>query len=442
MNASVAKSAISFQALESPASWRVDPWMMLAVIGLVSMGFMMISSASVAYAEQHYGNPLYHTVRHSMYLGVGLVAALVVYQIPMAQWEKYGWVLLLLGAVLLMVVLVPGVSREVNGSRRWIVLPGFTLQASEVAKFCMIVYLAGYLVRRRTEVQEQWRGFIKPVVVLAAYCFLLYLEPDFGALVVLVGACLGMLFLAGLGLVRLTLFFSACMALLVPMVILSPYRLKRVTAYIDPWADQFNGGYQLTQSLIAIGRGEWFGVGLGNSVQKLFYLPEAHTDFVFAIFAEEFGLVGTLVVLALFALLVARCLVIARKAECQGRLFAAYTVYGFTLILAAQAFINMGVNSGLLPTKGLTLPFLSYGGSSLIMCCVFVALIQRVHVEGLMHQEQLDAAAAKPKRAKKAKTVTKKAAHEKTETAARRRPKKTLSESQASDALVAEAMDG
>jgi cell division protein FtsW len=280
-----------------------------------------------------------------------------------------------------MLVLIPGVGREVNGSRRWLSLGVLTLQSSEIAKLCVIIYLAGYLVRRQQEVREQWSGFIKPMVVLFAVTLLLLLEPDFGATVVTVGTAFAMIFLAGVRLGHFLLVILGSMLALVLLVYIEPYRMQRLITFMDPWADQFNTGYQLTQSLIAFGRGEWFGVGLGNSVQKLFYLPEAHTDFVFAIFAEEFGLLGALTVIGLFSTLIARILQIGRRAEHKQQLFSAYVAFGVALMISAQVFINIGVNIGLLPTKGLTLPFLSYGGSSLIVCCMALGIVFRINRE-------------------------------------------------------------
>lgn len=358
-----------------------DMVLLLVVIALVSIGFVAMSSASVEFAAARYGDPFFHSIRYLIHLCLAITAAVIVFQVPIQFWERTGWLWLLGGFALLIMVLIPGVGREVNGSRRWLVLGPLTLQCSELVKVCLILYLAGYLVRRQDEVREEWKGFIKPMVVLFAVTLLLMLEPDFGATVVAVGTAFGMLFLAGVRLGQFCLVILAALAALVTLVVSEPYRMQRLAAYTDPWADQFNSGYQLTQSLIAFGRGEWFGLGLGNSIQKLFYLPESHTDFVFAIFAEEFGAVGALVVIGLFALLVIRVLKIARRAETGGHLFGAYIAYGVALMISGQVFINIGVNTGLLPTKGLTLPFLSYGGSSLIVCGVLLAMVFRLNAE-------------------------------------------------------------
>ncbi|MEH6558642.1 MAG: putative lipid II flippase FtsW [Oceanicoccus sp.] len=358
-----------------------DPVLSFAAIGLLIIGFIAMSSASIEFAAQRYGDPFFHSYRYLFHLGLSLFGALLVYRIPMAFWERTGWFWLMSAFVLLAMVLVPGIGREVNGSRRWLAFGPLTLQASEVAKVCIILYLAGYLVRRQEEVREEWKGFIKPMVVLFAVTILLMLEPDFGATVVTLCTAFGMIFLAGVRLWQFSLVIMAAVAALVILVVSEPYRLKRLTAYTDPWADQFDTGYQLTQSLIAFGRGEWLGVGLGNSIQKMFYLPESHTDFVFAIFAEEFGFVGAMFLIALFCLLIARILMIARRAERQQQMFSAFVAYGIALMISGQVFINIGVNIALLPTKGLTLPFLSYGGSSLIVCCALLAMVFRINQE-------------------------------------------------------------
>lgn len=359
----------------------IDPVLSLSAIALIFIGFIAMTSASVEFSAERYGSPFFHSIRYLFHLAVALVVAMAAYRVPMNVWERFGPVLLFFGLALLMLVLIPGVGREVNGSRRWLSLGVLTVQCSEIAKVCVIVYLAGYLVRRQQEVREQLSGFIKPMVVLFAVTLLLMLEPDFGATVVTVGTAFGMLFLAGVRLGHFLLVILSSILALVLLVYIEPYRMQRLITFMDPWADQFNSGYQLTQSLIAFGRGEWFGVGLGNSVQKLFYLPEAHTDFVFAIFAEEFGLLGALTVIALFSVLIARILQIGRRAEQSRKFFNAYVAFGVALMISAQVFINIGVNIGLLPTKGLTLPFLSYGGSSLIVCCLALAIIFRIDSE-------------------------------------------------------------
>jgi cell division protein FtsW len=357
---------------------KFDPILSLLGLSLVMVGLIAISSASISYADWHFENPWFHMQRHSIYIAVALLAAAVVYRVPQQFWLDTGWVWLFLALALLILVLLPGIGKNVNGSQRWLPLGPLTLQPSEFAKLALVVYLAGYMVRQQEEVRNEWRGFIKPMTVLGSIAVLLLAEPDFGATVICVATAFGMLFLAG---VRLSHFLSVLILSLGGMLALvfsAPYRVKRLTAYTDPWADPYDTGFQLTQSLIAFGRGEWLGVGLGNSVQKLFYLPEAHTDFVFSIWAEETGFVGTLAVMALFAALIGRVLHIGRRASVASNAFGAYLCYGVALIYAGQAFVNMGVSCGLLPTKGLTLPFVSYGGTSLIVCCAMLALVLRV----------------------------------------------------------------
>ncbi len=353
-------------------------------LALILVGLVAITSASVEYAQINYGNTWFHAQRHVMYMMAAGLCALAIYRIPMAFWEDTGWVWLFVALGLLILVLVPGIGREVNGSQRWLPLGPFTLQPSEFAKMAMIIYLAGYMVRREHEVRNQWQGFLKPMAVLFAATLLLMVEPDFGATVIVAGSAFGMLFLAGVKLGHFMVVLAGAVGALLVLVVSEPYRVQRLTAYTDPWADPYNTGFQLTQSLIAYGRGEWFGVGLGNSVQKLFYLPEAHTDFVFSIWAEETGFVGALCVILLYAALIGRILWVGRSAQLAAYAFGAYVCYGVALVFFGQAFVNMGVSSGLLPTKGLTLPFVSYGGTSLIVCCAMLALVLRIdrHVRG------------------------------------------------------------
>lgn len=366
------------RAVAAPAVSMPDPGLLTLSLALILVGLVAISSASIEYAEINYNSASFHTVRHLIYMAVAGVAALLVYRIPLEFWEETGWVWLFVALGLLILVLIPGIGREVNGSQRWLPLGPFTLQPSEFAKLAMIVYLAGYMVRREHEVRNEWQGFLKPMAVLFAATLLLMVEPDFGATVIVAGSAFGMLFLAGVRLGHFLLVLAGALGALLVLVVSEPYRVKRLTAYTDPWADPYNTGFQLTQSLIAFGRGEWFGVGLGNSVQKLFYLPEAHTDFVFSIWAEETGFVGALAVILLYAALIGRIFWIGRAAQLAQYPFGAYVCYGVALVFSGQAFVNMGVSSGLLPTKGLTLPFVSYGGTSLIVSCVMLALVLRI----------------------------------------------------------------
>ena len=359
-------------------SFAPDTTLALLGLALLLVGLVAISSASIEYADWHYQNPWFHTQRHLTYLVIAISAAVVVYRVPPQFWLDTGWGWLFAALALLILVLIPGVGREVNGSQRWLPLGPFTLQPSEFAKLAMVIYLAGYMVRREHEVRHQWQGFLKPMAVLFATTLLLMIEPDFGATVIVVATAFGMLFLAGVKLGNFMLVLAGALGAMLVLVVSEPYRVKRLTAYTDPWADPFDTGFQLTQSLIAFGRGEWLGVGLGNSVQKLFYLPEAHTDFVFSIWAEETGFLGAMAVIALFAALIARVLWVGRQAVLVENPFGAYVCYGVALIFSGQAFVNMGVSSGLLPTKGLTLPFVSYGGTSLIVCCAMLALVLRI----------------------------------------------------------------
>ena len=358
-----------------------DRGIVLCGLALMLVGLVAISSASIEYADLNYSSTTFHTVRHLIYLAVALIGAVAVYRVPLKFWQETGWVWLFIALALLILVLIPGIGREVNGSQRWLPLGPFTLQPSEFAKLAMVVYLAGYMVRREHEVRHEWQGFLKPMAVLFAATLLLMVEPDFGATVIVVGSAFGMLFLAGVKLGHFLVVLAGALGALMVLVVSEPYRVKRLTAYTDPWADPYNTGFQLTQSLIAFGRGEWFGVGLGNSVQKLFYLPEAHTDFVFSIWAEETGFAGALVVIALYVALIGRILWVGRSAQLAEKPFGAYLCYGVALVFSGQAFINMGVSSGLLPTKGLTLPFVSYGGTALIVCCAMLALVLRVDRE-------------------------------------------------------------
>lgn len=361
----------------------VDPWLLMATVALLALGLMMVSSASIDYAARQIHDPFYFAKRHLVYMSVGLIILTVAVSIPTRLWQQNALLLLLIGIALMVSVLIPGVGRRVNGSQRWIALAGFTFQVSEFMKVALLFYLSDYFVRYEKELMGSFRSFIKPLLILGLVLFLLLLEPDFGTAVVITMAALGVIFVAGIPLLRFLLMMLGALVLGVLAVWLEPYRLKRLTTFTDPWAAdvKFDSGYQLTQSLIAFGRGEWAGVGLGNSVQKLFYLPEAHTDFVFSIWAEEFGLLGVALVMFLFAVLLYRMIVISIMAYQQRNKFVAYIALGFAMVIGSQALINMGVASGLLPTKGLTLPYLSYGGSSLMMSCWMIGVLLRAHWE-------------------------------------------------------------
>lgn len=358
-----------------------DKWLIAAVMGLIIIGLMMVASSSVMISTKHYHQPFHFLIHQGYYLFAGILVAIMVMRTDSSVWEKISVPMLLVCLLLLLLVLIPGIGRVVNGSRRWLVLGPLRVQVSELAKMTMIFYLSGYLVRQQAMLSKNILGFIKPMIILGIFAFLLLLEPDFGATVVITGTVMAMLFLTGVKLRYYAGLLVAVAGALGFLAISSPYRLMRLTAFLNPWADQYKSGYQLTQSLIAFGRGSWLGAGLGDSVQKLFYLPEAHTDFLFAVLAEELGLCGILLVLTLYSILVCRGLMIGFTAFTQNRLFAAYTAYGITFWLGLQAAINMGVNAGLLPTKGLTLPLMSYGGASMMVCLCVVALLLRIDHE-------------------------------------------------------------
>ncbi len=372
------------QAAVQPAGSRrrrmgpLDGPLFTAVAVLLGVGLVMVASASVGIADRLTGEPFHYFWRQAAYAAVGLLLGLAAWQIPLEAWERGGALLLVVTLVLLAVLLVPGLGRTVNGATRWLPVGPFSFQVSELLKPVLVIYLAGYLVRHGEAVRTTIGGFLKPMLVVGLCAALLLLQPDFGAVVVVASTALGMMFLGGVRLWLYGVLVALAGGLLAVAAISSPYRLERLTGFLNPWADPYNSGFQLTQALIAFGRGEWVGVGLGASVQKLFYLPEAHTDFVFAVLAEEFGLVGVLTVVLLFGFVVGRILLIGREAARTGHAFGAHLAYGIALWMGLQAFINIGVNMGLLPTKGLTLPLMSYGGSSLMATAVAIALALRV----------------------------------------------------------------
>ncbi len=348
---------------------------------LTVLGLIMVTSASVGVADQQMDDPFYFGKRQFLRLVLGVLLLWIAYRMPTSIWKNNGMLLMLSSLFLLGLVLIPGVGRTVNGSTRWLDLIVFTIQVSEIVKLFLIIYLSGYLIRRSNELQSGPMGFIKPMIILAVASGLLLLEPDFGAAVVLLLTGLGMMFLGGVRFGHFILFVLGTLSIMTMLALLSPYRVARITAFLDPWADPFNSGFQLTQSLIAIGSGGLFGSGLGGSIQKLFYLPEAHTDFLFAIYAEEFGFVGSLILITVYAWFLIRCFQIGKTALKLNRPFGAYLVYGVGLLVTIQAIINIGVNMGALPTKGLTLPFVSYGGNSILIMSFAVGLVLRVHYE-------------------------------------------------------------
>ena len=376
-------------SLPLPSPGRgLDPWLCVSVALLMAWGLVMVASASVAQAEKLTGEPFHYFYRQLAFVGLGGLLAWIAFQVPMHAWERRsGW--LAIGALLLLVlVLIPGIGVKVNHARRWIDLELFRLQASEPARLALIMYLAGYIVRRQGRLQNTFWGLVAPLGPLLIAAILLMLEPDFGATAILCAVAFLMLFLGGARLTYLLGLMAAGVGLLALFAVSAPYRLRRIISFQDPFADMEASGWQLANSLIAVGRGEWFGQGLGNSIQKLLYLPEMHTDFIFAILAEELGLLGVCALIALFAVLVWRGFVIGARAEAANERFKACLCYGIAAWLGLQSLINMAVNMGALPTKGLTLPLLSYGGSSLITVLVLIALILRVDYENRLALER------------------------------------------------------
>ena len=364
-----------------PKKFVLDNVLLLIVVAILLLGLVMMTSASISIADKHMHEPLFFLERQINGVLLGVLLAVVAMSIPSSVWERMSMPLLMVGFLFLVIVLLPGLGHEVNGSRRWLRAGFMNFQASELARVLLLTYLASYVVRKQVELKEDIKGFLKPLGLLIAAAGLLLLEPDFGAATVLMATGLGILFLAGVKLRNFIALVAIAAAGMAVIAVTSAYRLKRLTSFMDPWADPFNSGFQLTQSLIAIGRGEFTGVGLGSSVQKLFYLPEAHTDFVFAVLAEELGLLGVMVTLGLFVLLTWRSFYISRLAAQAGLAFQAYCAAGFGMWLGLQTFINVGVNMGILPTKGLTLPLMSYGGSSLMVTLGWIGLLMRIHHE-------------------------------------------------------------
>ena len=373
-------------ALDSPRREvaEIDHALLWSTLLLLFAGMVMVYSASIATAEggRFTGHqPAYFLVRHGIFLCIGLVAAAFTFQIPLSLWQRYAPWLFGLGVLLLAVVLIPGLGRDVNGARRWLPLGFANLQPSELMKLFAVLYAADFTVRKMSVMHDLKQAFLPMFGAMVLVGMLLLKEPDFGAFVVIISIAMGILFLGGLRARLFAVLIFGLLAAFTVLIIVSPYRRDRVFGFMDPWADAFGRGYQLSHSLIAFGRGELFGVGLGASVEKLFYLPEAHTDFLLAVIAEELGFVGVLVVLALFALLVQRAFAIGRRCVQLDRLYPALVAMGMGIWLGVQSFINMGVNMGLLPTKGLTLPLMSFGGSGILANCIALAILLRVDWE-------------------------------------------------------------
>ncbi|MCX7175643.1 MAG: putative lipid II flippase FtsW [Proteobacteria bacterium] len=366
------------------AKQDLDAWLLWPALTLLMLGMVMVYSASIATAEgnQFTGHQsTYYLVRHGVFIVIGLIVAIMVFQVPLRIWQQAAPWLFIAGFVLLLVVLIPHVGYSVNGAQRWLPLGPVRLQPSELMKLFSVLYAADYTSRKLADMDSFRRGFAPLAVVMLLVGGLLLREPDFGAFVVIVCIAMGILFLGG---INARLFGALVVVLLAGFVILiwtSPYRRERIFGFMDPWQEPFGKGYQLSHALIAFGRGEWFGVGLGASVEKLFYLPEAHTDFLLAVIAEELGFVGVLAVIILFALMVQRAFVIGRQALKLDQIYAGLVAQGIGIWIGVQAFINMGVNMGLLPTKGLTLPLMSFGGSGIVANCVALAILLRVDYE-------------------------------------------------------------
>ena len=355
----------------------------LVVCLLFAFGMLMMTSASIEIASSQYGDPFYFLKRQGFFSFLGFTVLIITLHTPLSLWKRTSWLLLIGSFVLLFLVLVPGIGKVVNGSARWLDLGIFNLQPSELAKIFIVIYLASYLDRHLKEVREDWSGFLKPLLIVGLAAILLQLEPDHGALVILTLTAFCMIFLAGAKLYRFLIMLLLFLGAVSYLAMTKPYVVVRFSSYLNPWAAEnvFSGSYQLTQALIAFGRGEWMGVGLGNSIQKLYFLPEAHNDFVLAIVGEELGLIGVSLIVMLFCALVFMAFSIGKDAEKKGAVFEAFVAYGIGLLFAGQAMVNIGVNTGLLPTKGLTLPFLSYGGASLIVSFFMAALLLRVQYE-------------------------------------------------------------
>lgn len=365
-------------------SWsqRIDTELLTVVALLLGFGLVIMTSASVATSGRLFGDESYFMLRQFMFVALGLVLAVSVFQVPMSFWQNLGVALLPIILVLLVAVLIPGIGKQVNGSRRWINLGFASLQVSELAKLIIFLYLAGYMVRHGDKLKnsESYKPLVMPLVVLGVFGALLLLEPDFGTVVVVFATGLAMLFLGGVKLSRLALLLLGTVLVMIPLLLMG-YRGRRLVSFLDPWKDSTGTGYQVTNALMAIGDGGWFGSGLGGSVQKQFYLPEAHNDFIFAVLADEFGFVGIVVTLLLYAWLVKRAFAIGFKADANKQFFGAYVAYAIGFWMGFQALFHIGVNLAILPPKGLTLPFMSYGGSSLLVTLIAMAILMRVYSE-------------------------------------------------------------
>ena len=374
---------MSFLQKDLIQNYKIDPVLLLVILMLLMIGLITLSSASSAISENSFGTPFYYLNRQIFAVFLGFIGALLCLILPIDYWKKMGPLLLVFGIFLLIIVLIPGFGHTAKGSTRWLKLGVMNVQVSDPARLCIMIYIAGYLVRRNRQLREGFVGFLRPMLVLGIASLLILLETDFGATAVLLVTVLSMLLVAGARIRDFLIFLFSTTAILALLIMQFPSRMRRFSGFLDPWDENvvFNAGYQLAQSLIAIGRGEWLGVGLGNSVQKLFYLPEAHTDFIFAVFSEEFGLIGSIGLISLFVILIWRIFRLAIKSAKADHFFEAYFCIGVGSWLAFQVAINLGVNMGLLPTKGLTLPLISYGRSSIIITMITLGILLRIYHE-------------------------------------------------------------
>ncbi|HTI95420.1 MAG TPA: putative lipid II flippase FtsW [Rudaea sp.] len=360
---------------------RYDPVLIVVAITLASLGVVMVASSSIAVAEGQHVGPFHYLFRHLVFLGLGIGLCALMMTFELEWFERNAFSLLLFAVILLLLVFAPGFGMRINGARRWIRLGIVGFQSVEAVKLLFVFYLASYLVRQHNAVRTRFFGVIKPVGVAVVLVGLLLMQPDFGSAALIVAVTIGMLWLGGARMRNLLYLAIPAMPAIAWAALTSDYRVKRLTTFLNPWADPFNDGFQLTQALIAVGRGEWFGVGLGASVQKLFYLPEAHTDFILAVIAEELGFAGIVLVIGLFAILVGRAFALGLRAVERGQRYAGYCAFGIGLMLGLQALVSIGVNLGVLPTKGLTLPLISSGGSSVLMTCAAIGVLLRVSYE-------------------------------------------------------------
>jgi cell division protein FtsW len=356
----------------------IDQQLLFAVLAILSIGLVMIYSASISHADFKYNDNLFYLKRHLIFLLLGIAVAFIFLITPSWVWCKLGTPIFIVSILLLVAVLF---APKINGSRRWISLGFINLQAAEVAKFAVIIFLAGYFQRHQQKLKESWKSVLSPLFVIGLVVLLLFKQPDYGSMVIISTTVFCMLFVVGVPLWQFGIISIFSISGLAYIAVMEPYRIERLKSFLNPWLDPRDTGYQVTNSLMAFGEGEWFGVGLGNSVQKLHYLPEAHTDFIFSIYAEEFGLIGVTFIILLYVILIHRILHVARRAMRRRAWFCTYTCIGIAIILALQSFINIAVTSGLLPTKGITLPFISYGGSSLLVCIGMISLVLRISSE-------------------------------------------------------------